>query len=252
VPRVFIAASTRSLATEPFEAACAQITELEYDKIEIWLDENSSHLKPSHVANDPEQFFAQYRDKCRLSPCAFYLEHDVPTNVFEGLCKAAKLMRITQLTIPAGPLGTPFNTEIDRLREAVRLANIEGVRVSLKTRTGDLTEDPHTAVELCQSVPGLGLTLDPSYYICGPNKNKSYDQVFPYVFHVHLRDTTPEQLQVQIGLGEIDYSRIINQLSHRKFNRALAVDLLAEDPSAPPLNRGLEMRKLRMLLDTLL
>ncbi len=249
---MFIAASTRSMAAETFEAACAQVTELEYDKVEIWLDENSRHLKPSEVAADPEQFFARYRDKCRLSPVAFYLEHEVPLETLQGLCKTAKLMRVTQITIPASPLGTPFNTEIDRLRESVRLANAEGVRISLKTRTGDLTEDPHTAVELCQAVPGLGLTLDPSYYICGPNRNRTYDQVFPYVFHVHLRDTTPEHLQVQIGLGEIDYSRIINQLKRENYNRALSVDLLAEDPKQPPLNRGLEMRKLRMLLDTLL
>lgn len=249
---MYIAASTRSLASEPFEAACAQVAELEYDKIEIWLDEDSRHLKPSFVAADPEQFYSHYRDKCRLSPVAFYLEHDVPTDVFRGICKASKLMRVTQVTIAAGALGTPFNTEIDRLREAVRVASAEGVRVSLKTRTGDLTEDPHTAVELCQAVPGLGLTLDPSYYLCGPNKNKSYDQVFPYVFHVHLRDTTPEHLQVQIGLGEIDYSRIINQLKRENYTRALSVDLLKDDPTLPPLNRGLEMRKLRMLLDTLL
>lgn len=249
---MFIAASTRSLASVPFDDACAQVAELEYDKLEIWLDEKSSHLKPDEVAADPEHFFARFRDKCRLSAVAFYLEHDVPPATLTGLCKAAKLMRITQVTLPASPLGTPFNTEIDRLREAVRIASAEGVRVSLKTKTGDLTEDPHTAVELCQAVPGLGLTLDPSYYICGPNRNKTYDQVFPYVFHTHLRDTTPEHLQVQIGLGEIDYSRLINHLRRENYNRVLSVDILPDEPGQPPLNRGLEMRKLRMLLETLL
>ena len=249
---MFIAASTRSLATEPFDSACAQIAELEYDKIEIWLDENSDHLKPSQVASDPEQFFGRYREKCRLSPIAFYLEHDVDAETFHGLCKTAKLMRVTQLTIPSSQLGTPFNTEIDRLRERNRIAGAEGVRVSLKTRTGDLTEDPHTAVELCQAVPGLGITLDPSYYICGPNKGKTFDQVFPYVYHTHLRDSSPDQVQVQIGLGELDYSRLINQLLREKYQRALSVDLLADEPSGPQMNRPLEMRKLRMLLETLL
>ncbi len=249
---MFIAASTRCLATEPFDSACAQLAELEYDKIEIWLDENSQHLKPSEVADDPEQFFARFRDKCRLSPVAFYLEHDVDAGTFTGLCKTSKLMRVTQLTIPASPLGTPFNTEIDRLRQFQRIASAEGVRLSIKTRTGDLTEDPHTAVELCQSVNGLGLTLDPSFYIAGPNKGKTFDQVYPYVYHVHLRDSTPEHVQVQVGLGEIDYSRLINQLARERYNRALSVDLLADQPGEPPTNRPLEMRKLRMLLETLL
>ena len=249
---MYIAASSRSLLTEPFDAACAQLAELEYDKIEIWLDESSNHLKPSEVAGDPEHFFARFRDKCRLTPIAFYLEQDVDPATFLGLCKTAKLMRVTQLTIPASPLGTPFNSEIDRLRERQKTAGSEGVRLSLKTKTGDLTEDPHTAVELCQAVPGLGLTLDPSYYMTGAQKNKSYDMVFPYVFHTHLRDTTPEQLQVQIGLGELDYSRLINQLLKEKYQRALSVDLLPDTANSPTLNRPLEMRKLRMLLETLL
>jgi sugar phosphate isomerase/epimerase len=96
----------------------------------------------------------------------------------------------------------------------------------------------------------LGLTLDPSYYTCGRYANQSYDQVFPYVYHTHLRDTTPSELQVQIGLGEIDYSRIIGQLRRYNYTRALSVEIL------PSLlgghDRALELRKIRMLLETLL
>jgi sugar phosphate isomerase/epimerase len=247
---VFIAASTRTFASDPIESALAQITELEFDKVELWMNDESNHLRPSDAVRDADGFFARYREATRLSPIAFCLEHDVPADVFLPLCKLAKLMRVTQCTIPASPLGTPFNSEIDRLRERVKIASAEGVRVSIKSRTGELSEDPHTAVELCQAVPGLGITLDPSYYICGPNRGKTYDQVFPYVFHTHLRDTTPEQLQVQIGLGEIDYSRLISQLRRQNYNRALSVEVLPE--LSEGLNRHLELRKLRMLLDTLL
>jgi sugar phosphate isomerase/epimerase len=70
------------------------------------------------------------------------------------------------------------------------------------------------------------------------------------VCHVHLRDTTADQLQVKVGLGEIDYSRLINQLRRFESEIALSVDLV------PALigdeDRELEMRKLRMLLETLL
>jgi hypothetical protein len=38
--------------------------------------------------------------------------------------------------------------------------------------------------ELCQLVPGLGLTLDPSHYLNGPQR-ASYDGVIPFVRHVH-------------------------------------------------------------------
>ena len=223
---------------------------MEYDKVELWLSEESDHLKPSEIVDDPERFFTLYRETTRLVPIAICLEENVDLPTLAGLSKLAKLLRVAQMTIPASPLGTPFNTEIDRLREFLEVTSQDGIRLSLKTETGHLTEDPHTAVELCQAVRGLGLTLDPSYYICGPNRGASYDQVFPYVYHVHLRDTTSQQIQVQIGLGEVDYSRLINQLRRQEYNCALSVNLLPshfDDETRP-----LEMRKLRMLLDTLL
>ena len=247
---MFVAASTRCFGDKNFADACHLLCDYEYDKIDLWFDESSDHLKPSEVAPDPEEFFARYREITRLTPIAISLEHDVDIDTFTGLTKLAKLMRITQFSIPASPLGTPFNAEIDRLRAFSELTSQDGIRLAIRTRTGHLTEDAHTAVELCQAVRGLGLALDPSFYICGPNRGAPYDQVFPYVFHLYLRDTTPEKIQVQIGLGQIDYTRLISQLRREKYSRALCVDffpsLLNEE------SRPLELRKLRMLLETLL
>jgi sugar phosphate isomerase/epimerase len=247
---VFVAASSRCFPEKSFAEACNQITDLEYDKLEIWLSEKSDHLKPSATAQDPDHFVAQYREMTRLTPVALHLEEDVSTKTLTGLSRVAKLLRITQITVPASPLGTPFNTEIDRLKEFLAAVSPDGVRLSLKTQNGTLTEDPHTAVELCQAAKGLGLTLDPSHYTCGPHSNSSYDRVFPYVYHLHLRDSTPKQLQVQVGLGEIDYSRLITMLRRANYQRALSVDLLYSP--AEEAGRALEMRKLRMLLETLL
>ncbi|MGE3316106.1 MAG: sugar phosphate isomerase/epimerase family protein [Planctomycetaceae bacterium] len=247
---MFVAATTRCFSDMPFDEACFQISELEFDKFEIWLNDESDHLKATEVAADPERFYARLREKTRLTPVGLYIEHDVPLPVLAALSKLAKTMRVTQITLPASPLGTPFNTEIDRLRSFVTTTSQDGIRLSIRTETGRLTEDPHTAVELCQSVRGLGLTLDPSYYICGPNRGKSYDQVFPFTYHTHLRDTTPDQLQVPVGLGEIDYSRLIGMLARQNYQRALSVDILPANMDLAA--RQLEMRKLRMLLDTLL
>ncbi len=247
---MFVAASTRCFSDKSFSEACQLLVDLEYDKIEIWFDESTDHLKPSEVTSDLEAFHSAFRKMTRLTPVAFCLEHDIDADTLIGLSKLAKVMKVTQITIPSSPIGTPFNAEIDRLREFTGIASQDGVRLSIKTRTGQLTEDAHTAVELCQAVKGLGLTLDPSYYICGPNRGAAYDQVYPYVYHTHLRDTSPEQLQIQVGLGDIDYSRLISQLGRENYARALSVEFLPEllDPEIRPL----EMRKLRMLLETLL
>jgi len=247
---VFVAASTSCFSDVTFSEACHLLTDLEYDKIEIWLDESGNHLKPSVVTGDPEAFAALYRETTRLTPVAFCLGNDLSLDAFSKLSKLAKQMRVTQITLPASPMGTPFNSEIDRLKEFIAISSQDGIRLSITTKTGLLTADPHTAVELCQATPGLGLTLDPSYYICGPHRGVGYDQVFPYVYHVHLRDTTPDQIQVRIGLGEIDYSRLISQLNRVKYTRALSVNLYPE--LIEPDQRPIELRKMRLLMESLL
>src|SRR5262249_26082232 len=77
--------------------------------------------------------------------------------------------------------------------------------------------------------PGLGLTLDPSHYIAGSPQVKTFDQVYPYVRHVHLRDTGrgPNQFQVHVGQGEIAYGRVIAQLSRCHYDRLLTVAIRA-------------------------
>ncbi len=247
---MFVAASTRCFSDRPFEDACEQLAELQYDKVEIWLDESQEHLKPSQVVADPESFCARFRDVTRMTPIAMTLEDELSIADFKVIVRVAQHFRLTQITIPASPLGTPFNAEIDRLRAYHRVASADGIHVSIKTKTGHLTEDPHTAVELCQAASGVGLTLDPSYYICGPHSDQSYDQVFPYVFHTHLRDTLPNELQVRIGLGEVDYSRIISQLQRNNYNLALSVEILPE--RLGDIDRAVEMRKMRLLLESLL
>lgn len=247
---MFVSASTRCFSDLPFADAIQQLFDLEYDKIELFMDVGSSHLDAAEVAANPERFQSKYRELTRMSAVAIHLFKDPGATVFEGLCRLGKLMRITQVTLPAGELGTPFNEEIDRLRQRLAAANAAGLRLSLKTEVGHLTEDPQTAVELCQAVPGLGLTLDPSYYICGRYAQQSFSQVYPHVYHTHLRDTSLTELQVPVGLGELDYSRVIASLRKYHYQRALSVEILPE--KLGDADRALELRKIRMLLESLL
>ena len=247
---MFTAASSQCFAERTLADACQGITDLEYDKVEIWMNEESDHLKPSEVASDPERMVARFRDSTRLTPIALNLDHEIPDDQVEGIVNYAKLLRVTQLTVRSSQIGTPFNTEIDRLRTITNAAGLHGIRVSIKTERGRLTEDPHTAVEFCQSVNGLGITLDPSHYIYGYPEPMNCDMTTKHVYSVQLRDTSAESLQVQVGLGLVDYNRLINQLRNEKYNRALIVSLLPEHTDKE--TRALEMRKLRLLLESLL
>ncbi|MCA9090430.1 MAG: sugar phosphate isomerase/epimerase [Planctomycetaceae bacterium] len=246
---MFVAASTRCFAEEDLWTALRRLADMEFDKVDIWLDESGPHLKPSEVVAAPEQFINQLRDETRLVPIAFTLAHEIDQEVFQALCEVSKRLRITQINLPPAPLGTPFNSEIDRLKSLVAAAKLEGIRVAIRTERGGLTEDAHTAVELCQAIKGLGLAFDPSYFL-KEGFDKLWKLMAPHTNHVFLRDSTANQLQVQVGLGDIDYSDLMSELRQSHYNRALSIELLPELLEME--SRPLEIRKIRLLLESLL
>src|SRR5262249_22114174 len=131
-----------------------------------------------------------------------------------AICRLARLSAVSLITLPAARAGSGVDEEVERLTRIVRLVEVEGLIPTVATRIGTLTELPEVAGELCELIPGLTLTLDPSHYIAGPNQGKPFDELFPYVRHVHLRDTGRGvgQFQVRVGQGEIEYGRLVAQL----------------------------------------
>ena len=120
------------------------------------------------------------------------------------------------------------------------------------THSETLTGDPQVAIDLCKAIPGLGLTLDPSHFLQGPHPQPDYDAVFPYIQNVHLRDTgqAPGEFQVRVGQGQVEYARVVNMLQRHGYNRALTVSII--DRPDNPFDREVEVRKLKLLLETLI
>jgi hypothetical protein len=65
---------------------------------------------------------------------------------------------------------------------------------------------------------------------------------------VRLRDTSKSQFQVRVGQGEVEYGRLVTQLNTFNYRRALCVDLAP----LPDVDQNAEMRKMRLLLESLL
>ncbi|MGD9647006.1 MAG: sugar phosphate isomerase/epimerase family protein [Pirellulales bacterium] len=249
---MFVAASTDCFPEPSLDAALAKLTELEFNRVEFAVREHGNQLKPSQVLANLDKSVQACREAHRLKPVALVVDIDAPRGEyypqFAACCKLAKATGIVSITVPSGVLGTPFNEEIERLRELVRIAEDESVLVSVNTEAGHMTEDPATAVVLCDNVKGLGITLDPSHYICGPHAGANYDHLIKHTYHVRLRDTSKEKLQVRIGQGQIEYGRLINQLNKVNYARALTVDIVEQEG----VDHLAELRKLRLLLESLL
>jgi sugar phosphate isomerase/epimerase len=256
---MFVACSTLCFSKEPLESALRHAAELEFDKIELAIVEESDHLRPSEVAENPEAAIHRLRHGPSLIPAAFSLdfgELDPVSPVwrrrFEALCRMAKPLSVAVLTISAAPIGAGFDDEVKRLTALAGYAMREGLVLAVETNSKTLTADPAVAIELCKAVAGLGVTLDPSHYIQGPHRGCDYDGLYPYVQNVHLRDTGkgPDEFQVRIGQGEVEYGRVVSMLERHGYDRGLTVSIL--DLPANTFDIEVEVRKLKLLLESLI
>jgi sugar phosphate isomerase/epimerase len=252
VSAVFVAASTECYPSLSLAEALQRLVDLEYTSVEIAIHEDGQQLRPSAVLADLPAAIDACRNTRRLDVVAYSVDISATGESyyeqFQAVCRLAKATKVVTLTVPSGELGTPFNEEVERLRRLVAIAYQDGVRVSIKSQVGRLSEDPDTVSVLCDNVDGLGLTLDPSHYICGPHRGKSLAKIYKYVYHVHLRDTTKDKLHVRVGQGEVEYGRLIGHLRKHNYTRVLSVHM----PELPGVDQMAEMRKMRLLLESLL
>lgn len=249
---MFVAATTRCFAGLPLEEALVRLSDLEFSNVEIVLDEEHGPIRPSQVADDLDSAIAACRATQRLNTVAYCLQTQADDEEyfrqFTACCRLAKATQVVTIVVRALELGTPFNAEIERLQRLVRIATGEGAVVSLLTEVGTMTDSPETAAVLCKTVKGLRLTIDLSYLIFRRETPLSMEPVLPYVQHVHLRDTLPDEFQVRVGQGHVEYGKLLSHLSRYQYDRALSVDILPNDE----VDQNAELRKFRLLLESLL
>lgn len=252
---MYVACSTLCFARQSFDEALATIREMRFAKIDLAIHTDGPHMTVAEVLADIMKMAQRLKSE-NLPIAAFHIDvghADGPNErqQLRGLSRLARLATVPVLTVPAAPLGSDFDQDVERLAEWSRIAESEGVILTVETHGTTLTADPAAAVELCRRIPGLGITLDPSHYHVGPDAPKNYDPLYPYVRHVRLRDsgTTPDAFQVRIGQGDMEYGRILSQLSRYGYDRTLTVDV--RDVADSPFPVAPEVRKLKYLLESL-
>jgi len=253
---VFVACSTLCFRQHSLDEALKAIGDLKFSKIDLAIHEHGSHLKPSEVATDVHKIATHLKNACPLGLAAFHVSihaasHEEHDRQLRAVCKLARITTVPIICVPAPAASMETNQAITRLSDQVKVASGEGVILTIETKIGTLAESPEVAIDLCEKVPGLGLTLDPSDYLVGPARDRPFDDVFPYVRHVRLRDTgaTPNDYQVRVGQGQVDYGRIVNQLERQRYDRLLTVDIQDSADARFPMEP--EVRKLKYLLESL-
>jgi sugar phosphate isomerase/epimerase len=250
---VIVACSTLCFSQHTLADALRVMREMHFAKADLAIHPGGKHLAPAEVSADVGKV-AQKLKTYNLPFTAFHVEFDAADTAREQLraiCRLARLLTVPVVTVPAAAVGANPCDEVNRLTEMTKIAAGDGVILTVETRLGTITQDVSGAVELCKRVGGLGLTLDPSHYLCGPHPDANIEPLFPYVRHVRLRDSNrgPNHFQVRVGQGEIEYSRIIASLERFNYERAMTVDIRDTLDSPFPVDQ--EVRKLKFLLESL-
>ncbi len=246
---MIVAAATTCISDVPLQEVFDRLADLEYTNIELVIGPNGS-LKPEEIRPKLDRLVHLCRTSRRVTPVALFFDLDPSAPVyfehFSAACQLAKALKVVVMTVRSSVPGTPFNEEVERLRNLVQTATNHGVVVGLLTERGRLTELPDTVGSLCKTVKGLCVTLDPSHYTFQYSKPLDYDAILPNVCHIRLRDTNSLHFQVRIGQGVIEFGRLVIQLTKTGYRRALCVDLAPLED----LDSAAELRKIRLLLES--
>lgn len=250
---MLVACSTLCFTSVSLTEAVKRMREMQFTHIDLSIHEAGPHLKPSELLADPARTAARLRAE-GLPYAAFHFVPNEPHgDDARNQCRAVtRLARNLSVATVTTTVGMDWDAETKRLQDWVQIAERDGIILAVETNAAGLTIDPNAAVELCRRVPGLGLTLDPSHYTCGLESEANYECVYRYVRHVRLRDTgpRPEEFQVRIGQGTLEYAKLLHGLEKFRYDRTLTVDVRDISDSAFAIEP--EVRKLKYLVESLI
>ena len=184
------------------------------------------------------------RQTHRLTPVALSVDIEAPEpdyyHQFAACCRLAKAIKVVTITVRSAELGTPFNAEVERLRTFVALAVAgRGPRRTADRGRPHDRERPTRPWSCATASRGWASRSIRATTSTARTPGVNYEQVMKHVYHVRLRDTTKDQLQVRVGQGDVEYGRLVNQLNKVRYDRALCVDMLP----MPDVDQLTEMRR---------
>jgi sugar phosphate isomerase/epimerase len=229
-----LACSALAFCKRPLEVALDGVAGLGFQCVDLAVLEGWAHVHPSELVRKVEAKSPSLREllerrglRCVAMNCGLGArERPERLRRFLAVARLAKTLGAGVITLPGG--AGSVHSAAEAFQPLVRLAANEGVRVTAETHIGNTTERPAAAAALCEAVPGLMLTLDPSHYAAGPARGEDIGPVLPYVRHVHIRDagTSGEALQVPYGTGSVDVEQILTRLAESGYDGAVSIEYI--------------------------
>lgn len=256
-----IAGSSLLYSRLSIEEACDRLMALEFDRVDIAMQEGWAHVDPSAVVNDVDGAVERVAAACGsagLDPVALNVDAgdvslETETERVAAVAEFAHQLGVDVVTLPAASEGS-IADDFNRFQALVDVADDAGVTLTVETHWGTHTEDPNVAAEYAEAVPGLGYTLDPGHYIIrGECVDEPWFDLLTPIEHVHVRQagTGWEEIQQPVEDGHLDIESFVHTLRNREYDGTLTVEYIDSLDGVDPDAAERQATALRDLLSRL-
>lgn len=264
-PTLPVAGSTLLYTRYSLEKACELLAKLGFEAVDVAMIENWAHIGPSSAIEDPEGTIERIVTACDDSGLDPVAVNGSPGDGHPreqvrrvgALAAVADGIGASTITMGAAQRDADFETDLDRFRSFVSVAERYDVTICVEAHYRQLTEDPAVALAYAERVPGLGITLDPSQFAVGPYWEAGcYDDLLPHVEHVHVRQAGDSWETVQLSpddeRGRVDFSRLVSKLESAGYDGAVTIEYIDSldgvDPEAAEGDAGVMRKRITSLL----
>lgn len=237
---------------QPWESAVDVIRLLELDGVDVCLMGNRSHLRPEDVRDDVAACARRIREglerrDLELSDLfvipwtdfeAFAPNHPNPSERERSRALFGDMLALTVLAGAPGMTMLPgidwngethkdsFDRSVEELAFRAERARVEGVGFSIEPHFGSVVQDPSEARRLCETAPGIELTLDYSHFVYQGYGQDAIEPLVAHARHFHARGARERWMQAALKDSVVDFERMIDVMREAGYDGDIGLEYL--------------------------
>jgi sugar phosphate isomerase/epimerase len=237
---------------QPWESAVELIRLLELDGVDVCLMGNRSHIRPEEIRDDlraaakriragvldlglqiSDLFVIPWTEFLTMAP-----NHPDPAErarsrgLFSDMLELAALAGAPGLTMLPGidwegeSHEDSFQRSVEELSWRAQHARDAGVGFSIEPHLGSVAQDPVEAKRLCETAPGVQLTLDYSHFVYQGYPQTEIEPLVAHARHCHARGAREQRLQVALKDSVVDFERMIDVMGETGYDGDIGLEYL--------------------------
>lgn len=232
----------------PHELSLQLIRMLGFQRVDLGIFSQRSHVRPESVADDPASAASAVRQRLNgLAVADVFLQTGADPHLsaantpsaaersrnratFASVLEFALALDCRHLTGLPGvrhaglPEADDWARTVDEAAWRVRQAAAVGVVYAVEPHVGSITADAEATARLLNEVEGLTLTLDYGHFTYLGIPQADVHRLLPHASHLHARGGAAGRLQVNMSRNTIDFADIARRLDAAAYAGSVCVE----------------------------